>query len=63
MTRTAAKSLPAGVVPPVNALVYSLALSAAGIALGFFMLGLLPGFGLVFLCRSIHHVAQEEDLA
>jgi protoheme IX farnesyltransferase len=35
MTRTAAKSLPAGVVPPVNALVYSLALSAAGIALRF----------------------------
>ena len=43
MTRTAARPLPAGVVPPLNALVYSLTLSAAGIALGFFTLGLLPG--------------------
>jgi len=45
MTRTAARPLPAGVVPPVNALVYSLALSAAGIALGFFMLGLFLALG------------------
>ncbi len=46
MTKTATRSLPAGVVPPLNALVYSLALSATGIALGFFMLGLPPGLFL-----------------
>jgi heme O synthase-like polyprenyltransferase len=42
MTRTAARSLPACVVPPLNALVYSLALSAVRIALEFLCWGLLP---------------------
>jgi len=43
MTRTAKRPLPSGFVPPSNALLYSLALSAVGIALGFYLLGPLPG--------------------
>jgi protoheme IX farnesyltransferase len=67
MARTAKRPLPAGLVPPSNALMYSLALSAAGIAAGFYLLGPLPGLfvalGWFFLRRSLHHVAKEEDLA
>jgi len=47
MARTAKRPLPAGLVPPGNALMYSLALSAAGIAAGFYMLGPLPGLFVV----------------
>ncbi|ACB40728.1 heme o synthase [Pyrobaculum neutrophilum] len=43
MARTARRPLPAGAIPPSNALVYSLALSATGILLGFYLLGPLPG--------------------
>jgi protoheme IX farnesyltransferase len=43
MARTAKRPLPAGLVPPSNALMYSLALSVAGIAAGFYLLGPLPG--------------------
>jgi protoheme IX farnesyltransferase len=43
MARTAKRPLPAGLVSPGNALMYSLALSAAGIAAGFYLLGPLPG--------------------
>ncbi|MCC6020239.1 MAG: heme o synthase [Thermoproteaceae archaeon] len=42
MTRTARRPLPAGLVPPAGALALSLALSAAGIALAFLLLGHLP---------------------
>ncbi|MFZ8838482.1 MAG: heme o synthase [Pyrobaculum sp.] len=47
MARTAKRPLPAGLVPPGNALMYSLALSAAGIAAGFYLLGPLPGLFVV----------------
>jgi protoheme IX farnesyltransferase len=47
MARTAKRPLPAGLVPPGNALIYSLALSAAGIAAGFYLLGPLPGLFVV----------------
>ncbi|ABL87488.1 protoheme IX farnesyltransferase [Pyrobaculum islandicum DSM 4184] len=43
MSRTARRPLPAGLIPEFNALVYSLALSAAGITLSFYLLGPLPG--------------------
>ncbi len=43
MARTAKRPLPAGLVSPSNALMYSLALSAAGIAAGFYLLEPLPG--------------------
>lgn len=48
MRRTAKRPLPAGLVEPRNALAYSLVLSALGIALGFLLLGPLPGL-FVFL--------------
>ena len=43
MARTARRPLPAGLVSPGNALLYSLVLSLAGIAAGFYLLGPLPG--------------------
>ncbi|MEZ0319894.1 MAG: heme o synthase [Pyrobaculum sp.] len=43
MARTAKRPLPRGSVPPSHALAYSLALSALGIAMGFALLGPLPG--------------------
>ncbi|RFA99049.1 heme o synthase [Pyrobaculum aerophilum] len=43
MTRTFKRPLPSGLITPNAALAYSLALSAAGISLGFLLLGLLPG--------------------
>ncbi len=43
MARTAKRPLPACLVPPSNALMYCLALSAAGIAVGFYLLGPHPG--------------------
>jgi protoheme IX farnesyltransferase len=42
MTRTASRPLPAGRIKPRNALALSLALSAAGLALAFTLLGPLP---------------------
>lgn len=48
MKRTAKKPLPAGLVSPRGALLYSLILSALGVALGFILLVPLPGL-FVFL--------------
>ena len=43
MRRTSRRPLPMGLIKPGRALAFSLALSAAGVALGFLLLGLLPG--------------------
>lgn len=43
MRRTSRRPLPMGLIKPGRALAFSLALSAAGVALGFLLLGPLPG--------------------
>ena len=48
MARTSRRPLPSGQITPEKSLVYSLSLSTLGIALGFLLLGPLPGF-FVFL--------------